>query len=637
MPSPGAIQVENPNEVFIGDTYFRSSGPVKVLNITVPPNPVVFGDSARRGDTQAMSEQIQSSNVGGSGIYHADSRTETDRFWISQCETRFKDSVTLPPKTTSLGKPGAITTEDLELTWAYRNEQYFAWANKVYRWLDTTSTWSSLETTLTSPPTDAIVFNNTLYVAYGSGYATRDSAGVWTNVGSTPTSYFVIWDSRLWRIAQVSNLWTIYNLPIGGAWSAAAGQIPSDVTVTQMIVYRDATGASIIYAVTNEGLWAYDATNSRFIQTEIVIPRTADVPRATVFHDGKMYLSTGGLGALSIQSGSQFIATPIGLDLGDGVPTDQAGKIVQVESDFNWILALVDNTSVSGSQTTETGLGPPFEIHSWSTSSGRTVLKAYNGGWHQLWESPSADTPGQTLDVSSAYSDLRVYWGAGGQAYYQNLQIGVHNPRVNTTKKYQAGPLTHTTSWYDFGSDTQEKIHGHLLVRASSMSSTEKITVYYGLDYSETWNLLGEITTNGLKTFLVGGATGLAGTYFRYRFDLQRGADETKRPILEFWSAQFMRVLPATYGFSVELDLSTDYKGQTPSQMLAAIQRLADHRQTPTMIKFSYMDQLDPTSKTFYARISRIAGQEWGGTERRGESRYQVALIAPYTEDAITN
>lgn len=60
------------NEVSLGGTYFPIKGSVRLTNVTVTQNPIVFGDTSHLTDTQVMSEFIQSHAMGGSGKYRGD-------------------------------------------------------------------------------------------------------------------------------------------------------------------------------------------------------------------------------------------------------------------------------------------------------------------------------------------------------------------------------------------------------------------------------------------------------------------------------------------------------------------------------------------------------------------------------------
>lgn len=633
---PG-VPVLDPDEIYLGGYLLPIAGPVRVTNITVTPNPVLFGDTSKQGDSQVMSSFVQSSNTGGSGVYKANPRTDIDRVWTSEAETRFRGLFTLPPLTVDLGKPSGLTTEEVTSCRDFRNEQYFAWANKIYRYLDATSTWSSLERTLATTPTDSIVFNDTLLYAYTTAYDYRTAAGVWATV-ATPASYWAVWDTKLWRLAEVAGVWTIYSSSNGTTWGSAEGTLPYGVIPHHMIVYRDAGGELVIAVLSDRGIYFYDATNDRFHQSEVRFPRmpATQSARAIVFRDSKLYMNSGGLGMLSVQAGNPVVVTPMGLDLEDGVPGTDDGLIDWVEADFNWVLVMVKSVGSEGEDDRLSGLAGPFDTIEWAESTGTSTLRAWNQGWHTLWKSGSDTLSRSVIAVSSAYDVRRVYFGANQAAFYQSIPTGVYNPRQNPTAQYAAGPVTHITPWFDFGSEVQRKLLGHFSARTTRCTSTEKVTVYYSTDLDDvTWNLLGEITSNGLTSFKVGGVEGLQCQFVRFRFDLQRGSDDTLAPLVEFWASEFMRLLPAAYGYAVELDLSDDYKNQTPMEMLDAIKLLSDPSQTPNLIEFSYQDMLDGSTRTHYARVSRLTGQEWSGEDRRGQGNYTLSLMVPYNEDSL--
>jgi hypothetical protein len=613
------------NEIVLDGVPFPIKGPVRYANITVPANPVSFGDASKKGDTQAMSTQIQSSNTGGAKIYRANSRTDTDRWWDSTCDGRSRAGITLPPLSVAMGKPAGLTTEE-----------HFVFANLVYRWLDATSQWSALDRTLATNPTDWAAFNNSVYVAYGSGYDIKDSAGAWSTV-ATAASFFVVWDAKLWRLAQVGGIWTIYSQQVGAAWSAAVGTLPMTVTPTQMIVYRDASNALAIYVVTNSGLFIYDSVNEQFKESEVRYPGHQQKSRAAVFNDGKLYLASANLGFLAITSGSQFIVQPVGLDLDDGVPQKWQGKIVDVKAEYNWILVLVDASVVVPFDPVDSGLGDPFEPHLWPTVSGNSTLWAFSGtAWHVLWDVPTGNEPATVMDVSSAASTNRVYWGALGQGYYQDLYAGTFNPRQITSRNYGSG-CSHVTSWFDMGTENQPKLFKSLQLRVAQLSATESITVYYALDLDDsTWLPLGTLTTNGRHEFQINTVYGKAADYIRFRFDFTRGATTTLTPILEFWANEWMRLLPVTPGFTFLVDLSKPYKGRTPLEMFTLLQSYSDSDVTTELVPFTYSDLLTDDTATFYVNVSRMDAQLVPGQGHRGVGQAQVSVIAPkYRERAL--
>jgi hypothetical protein len=633
---PG-VPVLDKDEIYLGGSYFPIAGPVRVTNITVTPNPVLFGDTSKQGDSQVMSSFVQSSNTGGSGIYKAQPRIDIDRFWRSSADTRFRGLFTLPPRAVDMGKPAGLTSESVTSCIDYRNEQYFTWANKVYRWLDPTSSWSSSERTLATSPTDAIVFLDKLYYAYTTAYDYRTSSGTWTTVAQ-PASYWTVWDAKLWRLAEVSGAWTIYSSSDGATWGGAEGTLPTGVRPHQMIVYRDAAGENVIVVVTDLGLWMYDATNDRFLQSEVRIPRipATQGSHAVVFRDSKLYMNSGGLGILAVQAGNPFVVTPMGLDLEDGIPAEDDGLIDALSADFNWVLAMVKAVDTGNEDDRMSGLGGPFDTAEWPESLGRSMLRAWNQGWHTLWESGSTALSNSVIAVSSAYDTRRVYFGANRGAFYQDIPAGVYNPRQNPTAEFAPGPVTHVTPWFDYGSEVQQKILGHFLVRTTRCSATETVTVYYSLDLDDvSWTLLGTITGNGLHVFKPGGAEGEQCRFARFRFDLQRGSDASLAPIVEFWASEFMRLLPASYGYAVQLDLSRPHKNQTPMAMLERIKELSDPLTTPGLVEFSYQDMIDGATRTHYARVSRLTGTEWSGDDRRGQGSYTLSLMVPYLEDSI--
>src|SRR5262249_55604900 len=149
-------------------------------------------------------------------------------------------------------------------------------------------------------------------------------------------------------------------------------------------------------------------------------------------------------------------------------------------------------------------------------------------------------------------------------------------------------------------SEVQRKILGHIFVQAKNHTSTEKTTIEYGVDLDEsTWTTLptgpygdvNPIVSDGLKEFYVA-ISGKQHKWIRFRFTQQRGSTATLTPIVEFYTAEVMRILGATYAYSFEVDLTKPHRDKTPEQMRLKIEQLLDPQVTTDFYKFSWQDEL---------------------------------------------
>lgn len=641
-------------EILIGTTRLKVRGKIRIANISVTPNPLVLGDTIRQGDTQVMSQLIQITATGGSGIYRANSRTDLERFWTSGLETRYRLSMSLPPLTYSMGKPAGLTNQDVFVSRAYGGNQYVVFGGgKLYRWDDGTAIyndngtvvggWSALIATLAGNPLDSRVFQGYMYFSFGTSTQKMTTSGGTEVVSAVPgaATYLQVWDEKLWKMYLNAGVWTVAFTSLGGASGEVftnGGTLPTGVTPTQLGTFRNVAGDEVLSLLTNAGLWLYDATAQKWRETEVRIPEMPTGQRSvgSIFRDGRLYFTTGNMGVIAVQPGNPFVITPVGLDRDDGMPTVESGRVAALVADFNWLLALVDGSAVTEEDTMDSGLGMPFDTPEWSTTAGQMTLRAYAGGWNTIWQSPSSASPGFVLDVSGAYAKRRIYWSTNTEMFCQDLPISVHNPRFNPTAKFAPGPLEHISSWYDYGSDVWAKIQGHFFMRTTGCSANEIVTVYYQTDLVETgWTLLGAITTNGLQELKPGGESGIQCRLIRFRFVMQRGSDATKSPRIEFWAADFMRVLPATYGFVCTVDLSSKYAGQSPAQMMQAMKDYSDPQVTPGMIPFTYQDEYGDSPQTYYGRVSRLQGETHGGADDRERGWMQLSFMVPYLRDAV--
>jgi len=119
------------------------------------------------------------------------------------------------------------------------------------------------------------ISTNTLTVtrASNSTTAATHSDGATVSLGWTTdaqdTEFLTVWDDRLWGISNTGQLW--WAITAGDETTDAKIPLPDDY-VTGMFVARDAGGEPIIYVATKKGLFAHDAANQRFIETQLFLP-----------------------------------------------------------------------------------------------------------------------------------------------------------------------------------------------------------------------------------------------------------------------------------------------------------------------------------------------------------------------------
>lgn len=620
-------------EISFAGKIWNVSGPVRVTNIAVPPNAVVFGDTEKQGNTQVMTQFVQSSYLGGSGKYRGNIRTDTTRFWTSDCDTAYLDLLTLPPEAVLVGKPSGETA-DCSLTISYRGVQYFVFGSSLYYLNSDLVTFTEVTESFPSVPTDAIVYKDHLYVACTTQINIYDSALI-PVVNAQDGYYFTVWDNKIWTITLESSGWKIYSSSDGIAWTAGA-VLPYENAVTDLITFRDTSGSSVIAAITKNGtsegaMFLYDANTPRWNMSEVTWPPVPDdqVCRAAKFRDGKLYVTLGNLSMIGVQPGNPFVMNPMGLDQDDGVPSEEAGKIAALVADVNWMVAKIDSTDPDTLADEWLGGGPWEDVY-WPNYTGKSSIRRWFGGWHKLYQSQiNTGAPGAALDMSSAYNARRLWFSMPDGIYYQEMTDSTYNPRMNPTRRFQDGPLAHVTPWWNYSTEGQDKLHGHIFVEAFDLSADETITAYYAKDFDDsTWTSLAAIDADGLWE-LIPDPQGVTGNWFRYKFVLNRGSDATKSPKMRYYRTETMRLLPATYGFGLIIDLTRPCRDRTPYQQLLDLKALADPAITPQLQLFWYRDD-DGTEKQYYARVSNMNGSEWPGVGMRGQGEYYISLTAPY-------
>ena len=639
-----AAKVETANEISLGGVYYPLARPIQSVLASIYPSKVVIGDTTR--DSQVRTSVIAWSDWrGGIGVDRMESGGDVNRAWWSTCQLRYKNHLILP----GLDNDAAANASSTSLTGPtigaigeLSGEIYVAWngsvseAAKIYKYNNTSDAWGSALATPADRVTDTVTWRTLAdetfivfahYDANGSGY-TRFDGSTWTS-DATDTQYVAAWDDRLWGISYGGQLW--YSIVAGTEVNDAKLPLPAG-SVTGLFVARDAAGEPILYAATKKGLFAHDAANARFIQTELTLPNHPFAGMGTIRWRDSIYMPAG-LGVYRyINQAGGAVLTITGPDRDDGLPTDKRGTIKYMSGSHNELFAGLDSATAPNIASSSS---IPFQWQSHQGSnvidgdSGYSSIMGYNDlGWETKWLASSAGKSLQHILVSDAYDEYRLWWGFDGEIKFMKIPSDIINPSFVSEFEYKASG-THETPWFNAGQSEVDKLALKLKVEVQDASSTETVAVEYATDYTESYTSLGTITSDGITTYTFGSSAGTAFRAIKFKLSLVRTTDtdtanyKKKTPDVVSLTLEWRKKLEAKWGHQVQIDLSNEYKGNTSKELRSA---LLSAIESTTLVEFTFRDDAGGT-RNFYVDVNSATGLEYSGYDERGVST--LNLVEP--------
>ena len=646
-----AAKVETANEISLNGVYYPVARPVQSVLASIYPSKVVIGDTSR--DSQARTSVIAWSDWrGGIGVNRMEHGGDVNRAWWSSCQLRYKNHLILPGldnDTAANASATSLTTPTIGAIGELSGEIYVAWngstseAAKIYKYNNTSDAWGSALATPADQVTDTVTWRTLAaetfivfahYDGNGSGY-TRFDGSTWTS-DATDTQYVTVWDDRLWGISYAGQLW--YSIIAGTEVSDAKLPLPAG-SVTSLFVARDAGGEPILYAATKKGLFAHDAANAKFIQTELTLPNHPFAGRGTIRWRDSIYMPAGlGVYRYINQSGGAVL-TITGPDRDDGLPTDNRGTIKYMSGSHNELFVGVD--SATAPNITSSGSIP----YQWKSHQGATVIDPDTGyssilgyndlGWEVKWVSSiveSLSIQGRSLQhilVSDAYDEYRLWWGFDGEIKHMKIPSDIINPSFVSDFEFRATGV-HETPWFNAGQSEVDKLALHLKTEVQDVSSTETVTVSYATNYSESYTAAGSaITSDGITTYTFGSSAGTTFRAIKFKLELARTTNTSTAnykkltPDVVSLTLEWRKKLSAKWGHQVAIDLNKEYKGNTPKELRAA---LLSAIESTTLVEFTFRDDSGGT-RNFYVDVASASGLEYSGHDERGAS--MINLVEP--------
>jgi hypothetical protein len=643
--------VVEPNEIFLNGVYYPTTRPVRSTLASIYPAKVVIGDTTK--DSQLRSSIIAWSDWrGGIGINRMEGAGEVNRAWFSECQLRYKNHLVLPGLVTETSTPShSISGATIGAINTLSDEVYGFWngstseSPKLFKYNNNTGSWgSALTQSAVDQVTDSVVFTDsggTTYLVFahydanGSGYTYSSDGSSWTT-DATGTKYLTVWDERLWGISHAGQLW--YATTIGTEVNDAMLPAP-DGAITKLFVARNAIGIPTIYAATTQGLFAHNADNAMWEDTQMDFPVHPDNGRGTTRWRDSVYIPSGNGIYKYINGNNAAVITVVGPDRDDGLPANKRGAIRHMAGSHNELLVGLD---ASAAPATIAATSLPYR---WVSHHGARTLEPATGfssilgynemGWESKWVSGTAGKSFDSIHISDAYSKYRVWWGHNDIVHFMDLPRDIINPSEVSEFSYATSAI-HETPWFNAGQSEVDKLALNLRIEAQDLTTTEKVKVEYATDYAESYTTavssLDSSTmdaASGTYTYTFGSSAGTVFRAIKFRLTLDRspatttGLEKFETPDVVSLTLEYRKKIAAKWGHTVDIDLTNEYKGNVPQDLRS---NLISAIESTTLVEFTFRDDGGGT-RNYYVDVVAAQGLEYTGHDERGSTT--ISLVEP--------
>lgn len=601
---------------------------------------ITFGDYSFDSDP-LMSTWSMRSFTGGIGNETLKEGVDDETYWTGTLETRYPGMISLLAYTWEFGSPAPFTPSQAFPLGDFPASDpsfYVAFDGRVAKWNNATRAFVDVGNLTASPANKAVEYNDLLYVPLGAtGYATVTAAGVITvdaTLGGVVA--FCLWDNQIAALTTTGKVRFNYRTT-GWATIAAGLELPSGVVPRSLVVFINQQQTPTIHVVTDTDVWALDRDNSRLYRTQLQFPKHPSQGRGSTNWRGEsMYVSVG----LGIHAYNGGIVSAMGPDGRYGLPDGLRGSIVDLEPEYNALIATIKGESVASVETQTWQVTPlayedddPYSTGSQALS---VILRWVQTGWHPVWQSASASGVPSRAFVSRANSEYRLWWGYGNKMFYQKLPIGFHNPKVGLkagiNEFAETGSLT--TGWFDADMPAFRKLGSHVELNMADVFGTGlptgTISMYYQIDQDTTWTLLGTTSRTGKAVFPMNlqpressdtFAVGTEFTRLRFRYDFSRPAGNPLfSPILENALFKFIKLPLSQLSFRFTIDLSQDrdFMGEGPGSTADFIRLLASGKEYVELI---HRDQ------AYRGRVAQTQSSEATGYDQRSSMTINFIVV----------
>lgn len=483
----------------------------------------------------------------------------------------------------------------------FNGESYWAVDNQLVKLDSGRASYTSVA--ILSANITALIssLNSRLYIFLGdsNNYAWMDTSEVITESNSSAAFYAVEANALLYRMNSTGTF-ASSNDPDGASptWNNLADITTDSDKIEGIIRGRDADGNFVVYCPTNATLQVYDATNDKWLPTELRLPDHPNGGKGAIYWNDAHYFSYG-LGVKKYVTGNPASISEVGLERDGGLPVEYNGEIVKFSADSQYFLAtLVDASQTSGNS--QSGL------YIWTGRS-----------WECWWVSANNNEAMTDVIVSSAESGYAIYWNAASTIYYIDLPRGIQNVRqLSGTQKFATSGIF-LSPWFDAGTVAYGKLMQAVTSYAKSVTANETITIKYRLDHTNEdrdtgFTTLATLDTSGengaVETLLASGA-GLSFNAIQFRIDFARGGTNTNSPDLLALVTAYMLRKKGNRAWNFTINIEGELGDASEQQQY---DNIWDAIELGTLIPITYRNE--DVNETHYVQLFLA-----GGTTRTGD------------------
>ena len=340
---------------------------------------------------------------------------------------------------------------------------YCAGGDVVYKYDSTTPIWARGDAQADEDVTDMIAWDAYLWVARGANNARyADTDDSWSDVTGPKDMLHLCQYGGYLFYSDNSAPDTMYYTGDGSTWSSAVEVGPGDWGINAMAGFR-----GDLMIANDVGLWRNILEYS---------DQLLDWTSVESGDNGRQMMVWSKVNDLFIPVGYGLYRwnfttmVSMGPDLGAGLPAARQGKVASLVGTVNSLFAAIDGGA-----------------------SNTSSILAYNGmGWHEIVRAEIAGDRIRGMGYETLSSPPRLWWGEADKIRFVELPDYSDNPAGFSGYKFAStGELTQ--SWW--GSEMLKVIKDYraVVVHSEDTASGQTIRVYYEVDRSGLWTLLGEI------------------------------------------------------------------------------------------------------------------------------------------------